>query len=137
MRNEGALEEHRRHGGTGQHIEASTADSVVFDLGIDLTQGRSCRALQKARKKLGGGPTLPRFHATQGVGKLRCGGSSGRILPRRNLRRSLVPRRIEHEGHDAATIGIDRKSTRLNSSHSQISYAVFCLKKKIKQSPIS
>src|SRR2546430_4378163 len=27
--------------------------------------------------------------------------------------------------------GQDRKSTRLNSSHSQISYAVFCLKKKI------
>src|SRR2546430_9290363 len=27
----------------------------------------------------------------------------------------------------------DRKSTRLNSSHSQISYAVFCLKKKRKQ----
>src|SRR2546427_5086195 len=26
---------------------------------------------------------------------------------------------------------IDRKSTRLNSSHSQISYAVFCLKKKM------
>src|SRR2546428_9665227 len=26
--------------------------------------------------------------------------------------------------------GIDRKSTRLNSSHDQISYAVFCLKKK-------
>src|SRR5688572_32543064 len=26
--------------------------------------------------------------------------------------------------------GPDRKSTRLNSSHSQISYAVFCLKKK-------
>src|SRR2546430_8342552 len=28
-------------------------------------------------------------------------------------------------------VGKDRKSTRLNSSHSQISYAVFCLKKKI------
>src|SRR2546430_11377396 len=27
-------------------------------------------------------------------------------------------------------LAIDRKSTRLNSSHSQISYAVFCLKKK-------
>src|SRR2546430_12288569 len=27
-------------------------------------------------------------------------------------------------------VGQDRKSTRLNSSHSQISYAVFCLKKK-------
>src|SRR2546427_10835141 len=30
-----------------------------------------------------------------------------------------------------ADSGPDRKSTRLNSSHSQISYAVFCLKKKI------
>src|SRR2546427_5886009 len=30
---------------------------------------------------------------------------------------------------------IDRKSTRLNSSHSQISYAVFCLKKKKKSHP--
>src|SRR5688572_31272786 len=29
--------------------------------------------------------------------------------------------------------GLDRKSTRLNSSHSQISYAVFCLKKKKKK----
>src|SRR2546429_6668808 len=29
-------------------------------------------------------------------------------------------------------IGIDRKSTRLNSSHGYISYAVFCLKKKNK-----
>src|SRR2546430_7484855 len=31
----------------------------------------------------------------------------------------------------------DRKSTRLNSSHSQISYAVFCLKKKNPASPSS
>src|SRR3712207_9015684 len=29
--------------------------------------------------------------------------------------------------------GIDRKSTRLNSSHANISYAVFCLKKKKKK----
>src|SRR2546427_1173550 len=32
---------------------------------------------------------------------------------------------------------IDRKSTRLNSSHSQISYAVFCLKKKKKKKSTS
>src|SRR2546430_6342719 len=32
---------------------------------------------------------------------------------------------------------IDRKSTRLNSSHSQISYAVFCLKKKKTKSSIT
>src|SRR2546427_6398197 len=33
-------------------------------------------------------------------------------------------------GDRDAPDGEDRKSTRLNSSHSQISYAVFCLKKK-------
>src|SRR5689334_23400266 len=31
-----------------------------------------------------------------------------------------------------STLQLDRKSTRLNSSHSSISYAVFCLKKKKK-----
>src|SRR5699024_11459005 len=36
-------------------------------------------------------------------------------------------------GHHVARIDRDRKSTRLNSSHVSISYAVFCLKKKIKQ----
>src|SRR2546430_15078770 len=35
--------------------------------------------------------------------------------------------------HPPASVGGDRKSTRLNSSHSQISYAVFCLKKKKKK----
>src|SRR2546427_6893044 len=34
------------------------------------------------------------------------------------------------QGEHVARITADRKSTRLNSSHSQISYAVFCLKKK-------
>src|SRR2546427_9507858 len=45
---------------------------------------------------------------------------------------------LDHRGDPAQMIGVavrrhhqrDRKSTRLNSSHSQISYAVFCLKKK-------
>src|SRR5256886_7868401 len=36
-------------------------------------------------------------------------------------------RTTQRRGSNVAT---DRKSTRLNSSHSQISYAVFCLKKK-------
>src|SRR2546430_9742424 len=35
-----------------------------------------------------------------------------------------------HATTSPTTSGRDRKSTRLNSSHSQISYAVFCLKKK-------
>src|SRR5688572_30934628 len=43
-------------------------------------------------------------------------------------------RRFKERGAgDAAHEQRDRKSTRLNSSHSQISYAVFCLKKKKKK----
>src|SRR5688572_32488510 len=39
----------------------------------------------------------------------------------------------ERHAHEARVCHLlDRKSTRLNSSHSQISYAVFCLKKKRK-----
>src|SRR2546430_17440321 len=37
---------------------------------------------------------------------------------------------LQHPCHVVADDAVDRKSTRLNSSHSQISYAVFCLKKK-------
>src|SRR5256886_3612952 len=44
------------------------------------------------------------------------------MMPR--IRHVSPPRALER---DCTT---DRKSTRLNSSHSQISYAVFCLKKK-------
>src|SRR5688572_31505230 len=39
---------------------------------------------------------------------------------------------IHHCSHVVHAL-LDRKSTRLNSSHSQISYAVFCLKKKKKE----
>src|SRR3712207_8823894 len=50
-------------------------------------------------------------------------GAAGRVAP---------PGEEQRPGHhllpDAA--GGDRKSTRLNSSHANISYAVFCLKKK-------
>src|SRR5438445_3014304 len=35
--------------------------------------------------------------------------------------------------HSQAAVHLDRKSTRLNSSHANISYAVFCLKKKKKK----
>src|SRR2546430_4953730 len=46
--------------------------------------------------------------------------------PRRYGRRQPTVK----EGGTCPTHQRDRKSTRLNSSHSQISYAVFCLKKK-------
>src|SRR2546428_3892058 len=54
------------------------------------------------------------------------GVGSARSRPDRNGERFLAhpgPTRLE---------SADRKSTRLNSSHDQISYAVFCLKKKTK-----
>src|SRR3712207_6904477 len=37
---------------------------------------------------------------------------------------------VKGNGHFELVQGADRKSTRLNSSHANISYAVFCLKKK-------
>src|SRR3712207_8590420 len=67
-----------------------------------------------------------------------------RSLRHRRLRRAspLLARgaRLRHLGAEDAErlgargvevdAGVDRKSTRLNSSHANISYAVFCLKKK-------
>src|SRR2546430_11288141 len=49
-------------------------------------------------------------------------------LPRNVIERLPNLKLIASTGSGNASI--DRKSTRLNSSHSQISYAVFCLKKK-------
>src|SRR3712207_8947539 len=42
----------------------------------------------------------------------------------------LFPRHADAVVADRQRLGQDRKSTRLNSSHANISYAVFCLKKK-------
>src|SRR3712207_8446703 len=42
----------------------------------------------------------------------------------------VLTKRGKHQGQDVPMCG-DRKSTRLNSSHANISYAVFCLKKNI------
>src|SRR2546428_7396202 len=62
--------------------------------------------------------------------------------PARRQRRATRPRRgdassalagaarLDRLGPGECRRGADRKSTRLNSSHDQISYAVFCLKKK-------
>src|SRR3712207_8393358 len=51
----------------------------------------------------------------------------GVVLPRRGQRLSALP---HSPGPEGARDRLDRKSTRLNSSHANISYAVFCLKKK-------
>src|SRR5438445_8611716 len=76
----------------------------------------------------------------------RAGGATD--LAQRLDRADLAARRLDrHErgvradrgrhgfGIDPAQF-VDRKSTRLNSSHANISYAVFCLKKKKKKKPL-
>src|SRR5438309_9102937 len=63
-------------------------------------------------------------------------GKAGAYVRVRGVARGVLdPRAPENAGIvdlDKATRNKDRKSTRLNSSHSSISYAVFCLKKKKK-----
>src|SRR2546430_3566716 len=61
---------------------------------------QDCRGSSLGRSRRAGGSALER-----------CAGKSQRV-------------------HGGSRRAEDRKSTRLNSSHSQISYAVFCLKKK-------
>src|SRR5687768_17926366 len=55
--------------------------------------------------------------------RARCACLSHRFLQLRKYQAAL-------EGHCRHDNQVDRKSTRLNSSHGYISYAVFCLKKK-------
>src|SRR5256886_6766367 len=55
-----------------------------------------------------------------------------KIRDGKTLRRQLAINTSTREKSLPAMSRRDRKSTRLNSSHSQISYAVFCLKKKKK-----
>src|SRR3712207_8138790 len=52
------------------------------------------------------------------------GGDCYHELPR------ILKRRSSQNGDSPKKLFADRKSTRLNSSHANISYAVFCLKKK-------
>src|SRR5690349_22539179 len=48
----------------------------------------------------------------------------------------LSRRRVDRDEGEHRRGGSDRKSTRLNSSHVEISYAVFCLKKKSRTTPV-
>src|SRR5688572_31129506 len=70
-------------------------------------------------------PAIAPAHRTQVDGDvINTGGSNAHRLS------ALVVHRWALEPPVFITSPSDRKSTRLNSSHSQISYAVFCLKKK-------
>src|SRR3712207_7588674 len=54
-----------------------------------------------------------------------------------DFRRVAGLQRVHHPRGPTGWVDRDRKSTRLNSSHANISYAVFCLKKKKKKNTLS
>src|SRR3712207_8954080 len=60
----------------------------------------------------------------------RDGGAAVRRQPRHRGHRAGAPRTPRLARRAPRRVHGDRKSTRLNSSHANISYAVFCLKKK-------
>src|SRR5688572_31884282 len=71
-------------------------------------------------------PYTTLFRSTDGSGAHEEFRTARRRASERNHARTVVA----HFRSKRGAGGADRKSTRLNSSHSQISYAVFCLKKK-------
>src|SRR5688572_31728247 len=91
-------------------ITTATTDTYTLSLHDALPI-----SLQRARRKRQRRPVRRDEH-----GRCARAGDPG------SHHRGLLERRRSGR-HD-----VDRKSTRLNSSHSQISYAVFCLKKKKK-----
>src|SRR5690606_41195966 len=72
------------------------------------------------------------FSANQPAGRDRCRGSAfGHHRPASEAEPSFLrPGGPVRRGSVCRGVDRDRKSTRLNSSHVKISYAVFCLKKK-------
>src|SRR3712207_8366675 len=77
--------------------------------------------------------TLVRSPLSRGLVRPREHRRDRRALREGASRRSCRARRrgaAGREHHRLFVRGADRKSTRLNSSHATISYAVFCLKKK-------
>src|SRR3712207_7233827 len=80
--------------------------------------------------------TLFRSHGDRRVGPADRDLAGPRLLGDRDAHRehAVVVVRLQPVGVQAAAEDEDRKSTRLNSSHANISYAVFCLKKKTTQS---
>src|SRR3712207_7348863 len=69
-------------------------------------------------------------HAWQAVSAFSLGGRRRSRKRRRSHRRWRGPTPTLSKTGLVKQKGKDRKSTRLNSSHANISYAVFCLKKK-------
>src|SRR2546422_1601612 len=111
-----------REGGAAHQEEGRSERGAEGPAGPEETRRRE-RGLPLHRPD---GEYRPRRNA---LGRVRPHGDPGRRDPRVRGRRR--PGRRAARGTPRQSVG-DRKSTRLNSSHGYISYAVFCLKKKKK-----
>src|SRR3712207_7547493 len=87
--------------------------STLFPYTTLFRSDDGARADARARPRGGGGGRAPLLHGHPGPGAVEA-----------RLREGARGRAPGGRAHE------DRKSTRLNSSHANISYAVFCLKKK-------
>src|SRR2546430_3577483 len=76
--------------------------------------------------------TKAAYRVRKSVTHVKEGAQGNKTTRRENRRGKKLPRFTQLDSGTPNQIGAcdppDRKSTRLNSSHSQISYAVFCLK---------
>src|SRR2546427_13235187 len=116
---------------------------------VERRDARPVRLFRGARARVTGGDRGLERVGTEGAGELlgtlqrREPAAHEELVPARAIligqQDGLTPRpdaraqarRLDLQQRLRARVGPgDRKSTRLNSSHSQISYAVFCLKKK-------
>src|SRR3712207_8114684 len=75
-------------------------------------------------------PYTTLFRSAWAEGTLWVGQHQGRKIHQVDPDTGAILRTIESDRVVTGVTWIDRKSTRLNSSHANISYAVFCLKKK-------
>src|SRR2546426_5500066 len=109
-----------RPGGTARRRPGDPSSGAVLEAGAQV---RRDRPPERERPLVfGGGAPFQRAHDAACHGLLqRTDGGRGGL-------RGLKGQKLEHR--EATLLQRDRKSTRLNSSHLVISYAVFCLKKK-------
>src|SRR5439155_2691087 len=145
LRTAGAVES-----GNGRTPGRPRRDAERTPTAIGRPTGRNRGWLWRSRRdRRSGGQVLPR-DGCGGRSERQARGADGGSgsgccepeVPRASSRPLCVSRRVDlgvaevvlHAGSDQAfdvVVRQDRKSTRLNSSHVAISYAVFCLKKKI------
>src|SRR5688572_20106289 len=108
-----------------------------MEVGLERVGARSRNAMAhgKGRSQRDDRPTIP-VYTRSNQGQSRPEQRNCREIAKKKQRRYGQAGAARDGGeqvvnnHEPAFRVEDRKSTRLNSSHSQISYAVFCLKKK-------